>query len=60
LYFRTSDPQPQQLSVYDVNGSLVLNQAYKTEIDISTLSTGIYFVEVVSSNGVARKRFIKM
>ena len=60
LYFKTENIQPQTLTVYDVNGSMIFTLPFKPEIDVTQLSSGVYFVEVKSNEGIARKRFVKM
>ena len=50
------------VSLYNVLGeevlSLVLTKE-KTEVDVSSLSQGVYFVEVKTGNGELRKKFVK-
>jgi hypothetical protein len=60
LYIKTENIQPETLSIYDVNGRTIYNLPFKPDIDVSKLSSGVYFVEVKSSGLVARKRFVKM
>jgi len=54
----------EQLTVYDANGRLVLNQkenSHTSIIDVSSLKTGLYFVHIVSAKGKKiTKRFIKI
>jgi hypothetical protein len=49
-----------QISVYDITGKAVHNQEYtnkqnQTEIDLSALNNGIYFIAVQSANGEITK-----
>lgn len=60
LYLKTTNLQPQSISIYDLNGHLLYNLPFKTEIDVTQLSSGVYFVEVNSVEGVVRRRFVKM
>jgi GH25 family lysozyme M1 (1,4-beta-N-acetylmuramidase) len=48
------------VTVYDINGKLLLNQNMngKTVIDISNLNDGMYNVNIVNSEGVVNKRLI--
>jgi lysozyme len=48
------------LSIYDLNGKLVLTQTMinKTTIDVSNLSEGIYNISILSNEGVANKRLL--
>ncbi len=43
----------------DVYGRIVKQQRLNSSIDVSTLSPGIYFVEVFSKKYYLRKRMIK-
>jgi len=60
LFIQTNNLQPQTISIYDINGRIIYSLPFKPEIDISRLSSGIYFVEVNSVAGVMRKRLVKM
>jgi|GEM_PF-3004348 photosystem II stability/assembly factor-like uncharacterized protein len=60
LLIKTEGNDPQTITIYDVNGRIILTQPFKPEIDVTRLSSGIYFVEVQSRGEVARKRFVKM
>ena len=51
-----------EITVYDMNGNMISNQTHNqvsSQIDISKLSTGIYFVKVTSNNISQTKRIIK-
>lgn len=51
------------IAVFDVNGRLILkeleNLKSNAELDLSELTTGMYFVEISSSEGTITKRIIK-
>jgi hypothetical protein len=60
---------PNAMVVYDVAGKQVINntlagnsvsQIYNQQINISTLSAGVYIVEVKSAGVTARTRFVKL
>jgi len=54
--------QPALVSVYNPNGQLIISRPItnaKTELDISGLAKGIYFVKCDSESGVVVKKFIK-
>ena len=51
--------QIEQLSIYDLNGRLVLESELTTQINVSRLSRGIYILELKSNNTKLTKRFIK-
>ena len=54
------DPEDGELSIYDINGQLVL-QTELPQITISTrdLNTGLYMVEVVHDDVVYRAKWVK-
>ena len=60
LFIKTENMQPVSVNIYDADGRVVYSMPFKNEIDISELSTGVYFVEVLSEGGIARKRLIKL
>ncbi|HLG33944.1 MAG TPA: T9SS type A sorting domain-containing protein, partial [Bacteroidia bacterium] len=48
--------------IYNMLGEIKLTSAItnqRTDIDISALSAGVYFVEVISENKIGRKKFIR-
>jgi Secretion system C-terminal sorting domain len=49
-------------NIYDVTGKLILNKnlnSAESQIDISQLQTGIYFIKIKTENASTTKRFIK-
>ncbi len=53
--------EPGILQIFDVNGSLILSgycERGTNRINISSLSTGFYFVKINSSNSVCTGKFI--
>ena len=60
LNIQTENFNPVLISVFDVNGRKISEQKYTPQIDVSTLTSGIYFIELTGSDAVARKRFVKM
>jgi hypothetical protein len=51
-----------KVSIYNLLGEIINTSEitnYKTEIDVSTLPKGLYFVEVESEKGIIRKKFVK-
>ena len=57
-----SSNQIEMISVYNMQGQLILQQPVqnqKTEIDVSSFTTGMYFVNVKTENGMEVKKFVK-
>jgi hypothetical protein len=51
--------QPKEIKLYTQVGQLVYQQNYVKTIDLSTLPSGIYFMEIKTEQGLIRKRLIK-
>lgn len=49
----------QQAIVRDLNGAVMLQAGSNNEIDVRNLSSGVYFLELVHSEGISSRRFIK-
>ncbi|MFI5151467.1 MAG: T9SS type A sorting domain-containing protein [Bacteroidia bacterium] len=53
----------QTIRIFDVLGNIALSQqvngAYKTTVDVGTLSPGIYFLQITDGNTMATRKFIK-
>jgi hypothetical protein len=60
LIIETQNFTPKSITIYDDAGRLINILPFKNEINISTLSSGVYFMEVTGSEGVDRKRVVKM
>ena len=60
LFLKTENIQAQSIIIYDFNGRIVNAIPFKQDIDISELSNGVYFVELVSNESVLRKVFVKI
>lgn len=60
--FSTDDNEPVSIRIYNSMGQLIdnLNIKGQKEIDVRRLSTGIYFVELVTKKGVLDGKFIKL
>ena len=67
LSFILSESKKLGLSIRDVNGKQVLNQTsnlfskgeHKLEIELSNLTSGIYFVHIFSEEGIQVLKFVK-
>jgi len=55
----TSSLKPSEIIIYTQLGQIAQRNGYSNEINISNLSPGIYFIEVKTNSGTARKKFIK-
>jgi hypothetical protein len=49
----------QTLTIININGQIVKEIPYSSNIDISDLSNGIYFIQVKSENGLSTQKLIK-
>ena len=47
------------VSIYNVNGQLVSIKEYQSQIDVSELNNGTYFMEVITKDGRGVSKFIK-
>jgi hypothetical protein len=48
-----------RITVYNQLGQIVLEKAFEKSTDISSLSNGIYLVEVKTNKGISRKKIVK-
>jgi hypothetical protein len=60
LFIKTEGMQPQSMCLYEAGGKKLTETPFAPQIDISTLSAGVYFIEVKAGTTIARKRFVKM
>jgi len=60
LFISSENNTVEKLNVYSINGQLILSvKSNTTQLNVSALSNGLYFVEGISENGVAIQKFIK-
>lgn len=62
VFINFTDKQVVKMQVYNMIGECVLQRelnSFKNEIDISTLSKGIYIIEISNTKGTIQKKFIK-
>jgi len=50
--------QPELVEILDLRGRLV-KRTQSTELDVSTLSTGVYFVKIHTTHGIINRKLIK-
>jgi hypothetical protein len=60
LFIKTENIHPQTISIYDVNGRLIMTQSFSQQIDIHQLTEGVYFITIKTEGVVVRKKFVKM
>ena len=60
IFIKSTGIQPQQVTIYDVSGKRILDTAFSERIDIVSLASGMYYVEVKSETGVVRKVLVKI
>ena len=60
LFITSKNNLIEKIAIYSINGKLVLSEKEKVnQLDVSSLSNGLYFVEITSENGTAIQKFIK-
>ena len=60
LFITSETDLIEKIAVYSINGKLVLSEKENVnQLDVSSLSNGLYFVEITSENGTAIQKFIK-
>jgi len=61
LYIVPVNFHPQWITIYDMNGREITGQKYTPQLNISTLSSGMYFIEIRGDGNVMQgKRFVKL
>lgn len=59
LNLKVSNNQPTTITVYSVNGKVVLSQPYATQIAVDGLTSGMYVLELRNAESVQHQRFVK-
>jgi len=60
LFISSENNLIKEIKIYSILGTLVLKQEKNSElIDVSSLTNGVYFIEIYSPNGKSVKKFIK-
>ena len=60
LFISSENLQMEQLSVFNLSGQKVMElEEVITEIDVSSLQNGIYFLKITSEEGTTIKKFVK-
>ncbi len=54
-----SSVKPKEIMICDQLGQTVYASKFQDKIEISSLNPGIYFIEIKTEQGIARKKFIK-
>lgn len=47
------------ISIYDVNGNLLINETAKEKIDVSSLTKGVFFIKVTDQKTTKTNKFVK-
>lgn len=55
----SSFQSPFEIKIYDMNGKLVMKNANQNKINISGLSAGQYYIQVIQNNNYSSTKFIK-
>jgi hypothetical protein len=60
LYVKADEHiNPAFISVYDINGRLLLQEPFNESLNVASLCKGLYVLEIRSNSGSARQLFIK-
>ena len=60
LFITSENNLIEKIAVYSINGKLVLSEKENVnQLNVSSLSNGLYFVEITSENGTAIQKFMK-
>lgn len=60
LHIQLLDADGTETKVFNILGQIVTQQAFNSTLDVSHLNSGVYFIEVITKDGLTfRKRFIK-
>jgi hypothetical protein len=54
--------QMESISILDMNGKTILHKNitdFQTTLDISSLSSGVYFIKAIYQEGIAIEKFVK-
>ena len=54
-----TDKPVRSISVSDINGKAVKINRSNNTIDVSNLSSGLYFIQVETEKGILREKFVK-
>jgi hypothetical protein len=49
----------QEVSVIDINGRTVMTEKNVNTVNLSDLANGVYYVRVITNNGVATEKIVK-
>jgi hypothetical protein len=55
--------QMESISILDMNGKTILHKNitdFQTILDISFLSSGVYFIKAIYQEGIAIEKFVKL
>lgn len=58
IKFKTNELFPLRIDIYSALGEKVIDTDYKERIDVSDLSSGIYFCAIKSVNNVETRKFV--
>jgi uncharacterized repeat protein (TIGR01451 family) len=61
LQLETGNIQFRTITIYNHQGSKILESMYSNQLDVRSLASGVYFIELKNGKGLtARKRFVKL
>lgn len=60
LYINMPEEQKATISIYNMEGEILMQQNYSHQFYVGNLPAGMYVVQVSNTNGVGRKMFVKI
>ena len=59
IVIQSGDFNPELVTIYDLNGQCINQAKFVNHVDVSSLSTGVYFVEIKKGSDILRAKLVK-
>lgn len=59
IHISSESLTPEAIAIYSIKGHQVLTQSNTTQLDVSLLDTGVYFIKISEGNNTTIQRFVK-
>jgi len=59
LFLNSNSIEIEKIKIFNSLGQVIYTSEFNSIIDISNLKTGLYYINLISSNGVITKQFLK-